>query len=100
LHHPLQGCQIFLGPSIPKREKIPNEHKLGIPNGYKIYQKALKYSKWSYNIPIFSIPRPSKIYTNKDFWYENKPSGNPDPLHHSQPFNAVTLTNLLCTAFA
>jgi hypothetical protein len=30
---------------------------------------AVKYSKWSSKIPIFSIPR--------DFWYENEPSGNP-----------------------
>jgi hypothetical protein len=37
----------------------------------------VKYSKWPYNIPIFSIPRPPKIYRNWDFWYENKPSGNP-----------------------
>jgi hypothetical protein len=25
----------------------------------------------------FSIPRPSKFYQNLDFWFENKPSGNP-----------------------
>jgi hypothetical protein len=25
-----------------------------------------------------SIPRPSQIYPNFDFWYENIPSGNPD----------------------
>jgi hypothetical protein len=24
-------------------------------------------------------PRPSKIYPNLDFWFENKPSGNPHP---------------------
>jgi hypothetical protein len=30
------------------------------------------------NIPAFSIPRPSKIYPNWDFWYENIPSGNPN----------------------
>jgi hypothetical protein len=24
------------------------------------------------------IPRPSKIYSGLDFWFENKPSGNPD----------------------
>jgi hypothetical protein len=28
-------------------------------------------------IPTFVIPRPSKIYPNCDFWYENIPSGNP-----------------------
>jgi hypothetical protein len=26
---------------------------------------------------IFYIPRLSKIYQNWDFWFENKPSGNP-----------------------
>jgi hypothetical protein len=28
-------------------------------------------------MPTFSIPSPSKIYPNWDFWFENKPSGNP-----------------------
>jgi hypothetical protein len=27
----------------------------------------------------FSIPRPFKMYPNWEFWFENKPSGNPDP---------------------
>jgi hypothetical protein len=35
------------------------------------------YNKRSYNIPTLSIPRPSKIYPNWDFWPLNKPSGNP-----------------------
>jgi hypothetical protein len=26
---------------------------------------------------MFSTPRPSKIYQDWDFWYENIPSGNP-----------------------
>jgi hypothetical protein len=38
---------------------------------------ALKYSKWLKSITIFYIPRPSKIYPNLDFWFENKPLGNP-----------------------
>jgi hypothetical protein len=49
-----------------------------------IYQKAVnwtkwpwKYSKWSWNIPTSSIPRPSKIYPKWYFLLENKPSGNP-----------------------
>jgi hypothetical protein len=25
----------------------------------------------------FSTPRPTKVYQNWDFWYENIPSGNP-----------------------
>jgi hypothetical protein len=28
--------------------------------------------------PTSSIGRPSKIYPNLDFWFGNKPSGNPD----------------------
>jgi hypothetical protein len=28
-------------------------------------------------MPTSSIARPSKIYPNLDFWFENKPSGNP-----------------------
>jgi hypothetical protein len=30
-------------------------------------------------VPRFSIPRPSLIYPNCDFWFEKKPSGNPGP---------------------
>jgi hypothetical protein len=33
-------------------------------------QVSIKYAK-------SSIARPSKIYPNLDFWFENKPSGNP-----------------------
>jgi hypothetical protein len=35
------------------------------------------YSKWPQNIQIFTSSSPSKIYPNFDFWFENKPSGNP-----------------------
>jgi hypothetical protein len=38
-----QGCQICLGPNKPKRENVPNDHKL--------YQTAINYTKWSKNIP-------------------------------------------------
>jgi hypothetical protein len=38
--------------------KIPNGHEVGNPK--------------------FIIPRPSKIYQNWHFWYENIPSGIPD----------------------
>jgi hypothetical protein len=31
----------------------------------------------SINKPTSSSARPSKIYPNLDFWFENKPSGNP-----------------------
>jgi hypothetical protein len=52
-----------------------------ITNDHKLYKDAIyytKYSKWSWNITIFSIPRPSKFYPNWDFGFESKPSGNPD----------------------
>jgi hypothetical protein len=39
---------------------------------------AVNYTKWPKNIPTFSIPRPSKLYPNWEFWSKNKPSGNPD----------------------
>jgi hypothetical protein len=56
----------------------------------KIYRKTIKYTKWTQNIPndhkidhmatnipTFSIARPSKIYPNWTFGFENMPSGNP-----------------------
>jgi hypothetical protein len=36
-----QGCQIFIGSNIPKRKNIPNDHKLGIPKGYKLNQMTV-----------------------------------------------------------
>jgi hypothetical protein len=51
-----------------------------IPNGHKIYQMATKYTKWPQHIPngskmlkmatgspTFPVPRPSKMYPNRDF---------------------------------
>jgi hypothetical protein len=62
-----------------------------IPQSGKMYQMAAKYTKWPQNIPISGkktighiihiptsfIARPSQIYPNRDFWFENMPSGNP-----------------------
>jgi hypothetical protein len=65
----------------------------------EIYQIINKYTKWPYTyvciilnvretglidikyicILTASITTPSKIYPNLDFWFENTPSGNPDP---------------------
>jgi hypothetical protein len=39
-----------------------------ISNGHKIYQMAIKYTKWRYTIPTYSIARLSKTYPNRDFW--------------------------------
>jgi hypothetical protein len=49
-----------------------------IPNGHKIYRTALKRPKdHKICIPTSSIARPSKIYPNGGFLFENMPSGNP-----------------------
>jgi hypothetical protein len=53
-------------------EKVPNGH---IPNVLKMFQ--MEYRKWPKNISTFSNLRPSKNYPKWDFWFENKPSGNP-----------------------
>jgi hypothetical protein len=45
-----------------------------VPSGHKIFQMAIKYSKWPQNISTFSN---LKNYPNWDLWFENKPSGNP-----------------------
>jgi hypothetical protein len=76
--------------NIPKREKIyqmtakhpkrlqniPNGLK-NIPKHYKTYQMDQKINKWSHNLPISPVARLSKNYPNWEFWFENKPSGNP-----------------------
>jgi hypothetical protein len=67
-------------------KNIPNDHKIYqmaiiyiyhmaiiISNGRKIDQTIIKCT------PAFTIQRPSKIYPNLDFWFENKPSGNLAP---------------------
>jgi hypothetical protein len=66
----VQGCQIFLCATYENGEKaIPLNFKCAkwpqnIPNSHKI-------DKWTHNIPAPSIARPSKIYPNRDFWFEN-----------------------------
>jgi hypothetical protein len=42
------------------------------------YTNRLKNAKLVQNIPTFSIPSSSKIFSKWDFWYENIPSGNAD----------------------
>jgi hypothetical protein len=44
-----------------------------VPNGHKIYHLAVKMA---IKIPTSSFARPSKIYPNWDFGFENTPSGN------------------------
>jgi hypothetical protein len=42
-------------------------------------------------IPRFSIARPTKIYPSWDFWFENKPSGNPGHLDESWVDEMITI---------
>jgi hypothetical protein len=39
----------------------------------------------AFNIPTSLIARPSKIYPNWDFWFENISSGNSDGLDTETP---------------
>jgi hypothetical protein len=55
-------ARYFLTQYTKTGENIPNYH-----NGLKIYQMAVKYSKFSYNIPTGSIPRPPKIFPKSGF---------------------------------
>jgi hypothetical protein len=78
---PPQGCQIFLG--IKRGEiyqittTLPMGHKIGIP---KIYHHFAFYV------------RPSKIYPQWDFWFENIPSGNPTPpLHQCRQVSTIII---------
>jgi hypothetical protein len=57
-----------------------------IPKWEKMYQTNTKCTKWSFNIQnvckvfqmaIKSNLKPSKIYPNWDFGFENNPSGDP-----------------------
>jgi hypothetical protein len=56
-------CTIWL-------RNFPNSHE-SIPKGPNIPNGKIP-------VLTFSHLRPSKIYPNWDFWFENKPSGNPD----------------------
>jgi hypothetical protein len=66
----------LLSHGIQKRGKI---HQMTTYNTKwpKIYLMVGKLTKLPQNIPTSSIVRPSKIYPNWNFWFENIPSGNP-----------------------
>jgi hypothetical protein len=74
-----QGCQIFLGTRYQNRKNVQNKYvcaKLiqNVPNGHKIFQNFPNGHKI---YKLFSNLRPSQIYPNWEFRFENKPSGNP-----------------------
>jgi hypothetical protein len=60
---------------IPKPEKC-NKLIQNVPNGHKISQISIKYSKWPKNISTLANPKFTQIGI-----FENKPSGNPDPVN-------------------
>jgi hypothetical protein len=71
----LQGCQIFLGTTYPES---------GILTTYYTKLLPIKYTKWPNLFPTdikytknYPFQGPFKIYPNWNYWYENKPSGNP-----------------------
>jgi hypothetical protein len=49
------------------------------------------------NTPTFSILKPSKIYPNWDFWFENIPSGNPTSVTSSRKLSKMTKYGALHT---
>jgi hypothetical protein len=69
--HVGQGCQIIRDPTYQNWERL-TKWQQNVPNGCKLFPMGIKFIK------KISIPRPSKIYPNWDFWYANKSSGNPD----------------------
>jgi hypothetical protein len=66
-----------------------------VPKRGRIYQMAIKHVKWPENwphghtipIPTSSIARPSKVYTNWEFWFEKKRSGNSARIVNSSSLN-------------
>jgi hypothetical protein len=68
-------------PKRGKYTKLPQN----IPNDRKIDQMVIKYTK------IFHS-KTSKIHPNGDFWFENKPSGNPDAHYEHFKFISVPFT--------
>jgi hypothetical protein len=64
-----QGCQIYLCPNIPKREKYTKGPQT-TPNGHTLYQMGINYTKRPYVIPNdhkLQIPNGRKIYQHFPF---------------------------------
>jgi hypothetical protein len=103
---PEPGLPDFSWYVIPKPYKS-TKCTQNVPNGHELSQMSLKYSKWPSNILTISNLRPYKIFPNWDFWFENKPSGNPG-LNSVPDWTAAWFQSLpnverkwrLCTRFA
>jgi hypothetical protein len=92
-----QGCQIFLdtihqngGKIYQIATKLPNGHNIHIPNGRNIFQIAIEITNLFYSKALQNLHKSGffgqnlpksgflvKIYPNRDFWFENIPSGSP-----------------------
>jgi hypothetical protein len=70
------------------------------PKWQKISKLAGKYTEWPLNIPTSSVARPSKIYPNWHFWFENIPSGNPESQSKRSCFQNVPTAAFVCSAFS
>jgi hypothetical protein len=67
---PKQYCQIFRGTIYQMTTKYTICSVKNIPNG----REKTKWPKIYQNLPS---QEPPKLTQNLDFWFENKPSGNP-----------------------
>jgi hypothetical protein len=79
---------------IPNPEKIPKWTQ-NLTNGHIKYPKCPSNIPNGHKIGISSISnlRPSKIYPNWDFWFEKKPSGNPDIHAYNLKCRMIFLTS-------
>jgi hypothetical protein len=75
----MQGCQMifFVVQTYQIGKNITNHHKLyqTAINGRKLFQMVIKIYQ---HLPFKGSP---KFNQNGDFWFENKPSGNPDSMY-------------------
>jgi hypothetical protein len=78
------GLPDFCWYNIPKRGKYTKRPQ-NVPKDHKIYQMVGKLTECPLDILTSSIERPSKIYTNWDFCFENRPSGNTAKGSTAQP---------------
>jgi hypothetical protein len=81
-----RAARFFLGKTNQNGEKYTKRTQY-IPNCHKIYLMDGKFTQWPQNMPTSSVARPSKIFPNWDFRFENIPSGN--PVHIEEKTNSV-----------
>jgi hypothetical protein len=69
------------------QQNVSNVHKIGIPDGHKIYQRAIKYTYVMATICTYKIATKfTNIFHSQGplkyirIWHENMQSGNPASL--------------------